>query len=226
MFVIYNIYVIISLESSDKMRLGIMQPYFFPYIGYISLIKHTNKFILFDTVQFIKHGWIERNRIIKQDKGWTYISVPLQKHNLKTNIKDIKINNETDWRKKVLEQLNVYKRKAPYYNEVISLIKESLNIDTDNITILNKHILENICKYLNINCDIEIFSNMNLNIEEAKAPDEWALNICKALGNVDEYWNPPGGATFFDPQKYQESGINIKFQNVKIEPYIDRKSVV
>ena len=42
---------------------------------------------------------------------------------------------------------------------------------------------------------------MNLNIEEAKAPDEWALNICKAIGNVEEYWNPPGGATFFEPNK-------------------------
>ncbi len=45
------------------MRLGIMQPYFFPYIGYFSLIKHVDEFILFDTPQFIRHGWIERNRI-------------------------------------------------------------------------------------------------------------------------------------------------------------------
>ncbi|MZP67265.1 MAG: glycine transferase, partial [Bacteroidales bacterium] len=40
-----------------------MQPYFFPYAGYFSLIKHTDKFILLDSVQFIRHGWIERNRI-------------------------------------------------------------------------------------------------------------------------------------------------------------------
>ena len=38
-----------------------MQPYFLPYLGYFSLIKHTDKFILLDTVQFIRHGWIERN---------------------------------------------------------------------------------------------------------------------------------------------------------------------
>ena len=51
------------------MRLGIMQPYFFPYIGYISLIKHTDLFILLDDVQFIRHGWIERNRILKPGGG-------------------------------------------------------------------------------------------------------------------------------------------------------------
>ena len=52
------------------MKLGIMQPYFLPYIGYFSIIKHTDEFILFDSVQFIRHGWIERNRILKQQKQW------------------------------------------------------------------------------------------------------------------------------------------------------------
>ena len=71
------------------MKLGIMQPYFAPYLGYISLIKHTDEFILFDTVQFIRHGWIERNRILKPGGGWQYIAIPLVKHSQKTLICDI-----------------------------------------------------------------------------------------------------------------------------------------
>lgn len=55
------------------MRLGIMQPYFFPYIGYFSLIKHVDEFILFDTPQFIRHGWIERNRIKNAGGGGIFI---------------------------------------------------------------------------------------------------------------------------------------------------------
>ena len=74
------------------MRLGIMQPYFFPYIGYMSLIKNTDLFILFDDVQFIRHGWIERNRILKPSGGWQYIAVPLEKHHRDTLIKEIRIN--------------------------------------------------------------------------------------------------------------------------------------
>ncbi len=50
------------------MKIGIMQPYFFPYLGYFSLIKHTERFILLDSVQFIRHGWVERNRILKPEK--------------------------------------------------------------------------------------------------------------------------------------------------------------
>ncbi len=56
-------------EAADVKRTAIMQPYFFPYLGYFSLIKHTDLFVLFDTVQYIHHGWIERNRILKQRDG-------------------------------------------------------------------------------------------------------------------------------------------------------------
>ena len=204
------------------MKLGIMQPYFFPYIGYISLIKNTDEFILFDTVQFIKHGWIERNRILKPGGEWQYIAVPLVKHSIDTKIMDIKIRNNEDWKNKIISQLSDYKKRAPYYNETMEVVREALNIETDNITILNKHILEVVCKYLGFNPIIKIFSEMDLQIEEATAPDEWALNICKALGNVDEYWNPPGGIEFFDKSKYDKAGIKLLFQSVNIVPYVQR----
>ena len=91
------------------MKVAIMQPYFFPYLGYFGLINHTEKFILFDTVQFIRHGWIERNRILKPMEDWQYIAVPLKKHSQKTLIKDIEINNSIDWKNKIFAQLTHYK---------------------------------------------------------------------------------------------------------------------
>lgn len=214
------------------MKIGIMQPYFFPYIGYISLIKHTDEFMLFDPVQFIKHGWIERNRILKPfDKqnppipgeNWQYIAVPLMKHSRETLIKDIKINNEIDWKNKILSQLmNSYKKRAPYYDIAIEVIKKGLDIDTDSIVELNRNVLIEICRYLGISTKITLFSEENLNIEQPTAPDEWALNICKAKGDVAEYWNPPGGVEFFDPSKYSNAGIKLKFQKVNLEPYVQR----
>ena len=97
------------------MRLGIMQPYFMPYLGYFSLIKNTDEFILFDTVQFIRHGWIERNRILKPSGGWQYFQVPIIKENgRETVIKNVRINNSENWKSKILAQLQHYKKKAPY----------------------------------------------------------------------------------------------------------------
>ncbi len=204
------------------MKLGIMQPYFLPYIGYFSLIKHVDEFILFDPVQFIRHGWIERNRILKPTNGWQYILIPLVKHSHEDIIKNIKINNDTNWKEKIFKQLECYKRKANYYNETISVLQKGLSVDTDSIVDLNKNTLIEICKYLKIDTPISVFSELNLNIEQPKEADEWALNICKEKKGVTEYWNPPGGVTFFDKKKYDQAGIELKFLNVKIEPYVQK----
>jgi len=199
------------------MKLAIMQPYFLPYIGYISLVKHTDRFVLFDTVQFIRHGWIERNRVLK-DSGWQYIKVPLQKHSLNTKIQEIKINNVENWRDKIFAQLQYYKRIAPYYAETIEVIKKGMAEKTDSITKLNYCMLQSVCKYLHISFNCSIFSEMDINIEAANEPDEWALNICKAMG-YDEYWNPPNGKSFFDPAKYVKAGIKLVFLEQVLSVY-------
>lgn len=202
------------------MKIGIMQPYFMPYIGYFSLIKNTDKFILLDTVQFIRHGWIERNRVLKQNGGWLYISIPILKQNgRETLIKDITINNNEKWKSRILAQLQHYRRKAPYYNNVISLLDEIFSQEFSDIVTLNKNSLEKICDYLRIESHIEIFSEMNLSIEPVNAPDEWALSICKAIDGVNEYWNPIGGTSFFDRQKYEKQGIKILFQEMNLLEY-------
>lgn len=200
-----------------------MQPYFFPYIGYFSLIKNTEKFIIFDTAQFIRHGWIERNRILKQENGWQYISVPLLKHAMETKIKDICINNNENWKDKIFAQIQHYKKKAPYFKQTTDVLRDALDIKTDSIVELNEHTLRTVCTYLGINFNCGIFSQMNLKIADVNAPDEWALNICKALGNIDEYWNPPGGIEFFDRSKYEKAGIKLYFQKVNILPYPQRR---
>lgn len=207
------------------MKLAIMQPYFFPYIGYFSLIKNVDKFVLFDTVQFIRHGWIERNRILKPNNGWQYIKVPLQKHERETKIKDILIDNEQNWEDKILAQLKHYKKSAPYYHNVIELLEKIFSNDFTYIVELNYVSLKTVCDYLNIDKLIEVFSEMNLKIDKVNAPDEWALHICKALGNIDEYRNPPGGQSFFDKTKYENSGINLKFHSTILTKYDQKRDV-
>lgn len=205
------------------MTLGIMQPYFMPYLGYFSLIKHTDEFILFDTVQFIRHGWIERNRILKQNGGWQYIQIPLIKGNGRdTVIKDVRINNTENWKQKILAQLQHYKKIAPYYFRVTNLLKELFANDFDDITHLNQKSLQLVCDYLGFQRDFPIFSEMNLFIEEVNAPDEWALNICKAM-NVSSYINPIGGSEFFDRIKYEKAGVDLKFQQMKLDEYDQKR---
>lgn len=201
---------------------GIMQPYFFPYLGYFSLLKHTDEFILLDSVQFIRHGWIERNRILKQDAGWLYIKVPLVRHPRDTPIKDIVIDRRHGWQDKLKAQLQVYKRHAPNYHAVAELVSHVVDHDVADVVSLNKRSLEAVCSYLGIRKRLQVFSQMDLAIEKPAAADEWALNICRALG-VAEYWNPPGGSSFLDAAKYEAAGIDLKIHAAALREYDQRR---
>lgn len=204
------------------MKIAIMQPYFMPYLGYFSLIKNTDKFIIFDNVQFIRHGWIERNRILKPENGWQYIGVPLKKHHRETIIKDIRICNYENWRGRIFRQIEHYKKIAPYYLDVVGFLNKTLESDFESITSLNVHLLSETCKYLGIEFNFEIFSEMELEIDPVKGPGDWALNISKAL-NVSEYVNLSGGMEIFNLEAFNKEHIKIEFLKINLSEYNQRK---
>ncbi len=93
------------------MKLALMQPYLFPYLGYFDLINCSDKFIVFDTVQYMKGGWINRNRILHPKESWKYFSFPIKKQALNTKIKDTLISGEVDNFKNIfLRQIEHYKK--------------------------------------------------------------------------------------------------------------------
>lgn len=203
------------------MKAGIMQPYFLPYLGYYSLIKHVDKYIFFDTAQYIYHGWVNRNRILKPGgREWQYINVPVQKHAREFAIKDVEIDNQKKWREKILGQIEHYKKRAPFYENVRVWLQDALLLhEYKTISELNMAMDKAVCLYLGIKTPLECFSEMGLEVQPPQAPDEWALHICQALGNVDEYWNAPGGVEFFDSMKYEEAGIKIRFVKTELSYY-------
>ncbi|RDY23169.1 glycine transferase [Romboutsia maritimum] len=205
------------------MKVGIMQPYFFPYLGYFQLINYVDKWIFFDDVQYIYHGWINRNRIIHPKKGWQYIILPLKKHSRGDLIKDIKVNNDQRWKDELLGKLTIYKKRAPNYNEAIDVIQKSINIDTDNITQLNAYIISTICNYLDINFEYEISSKCDFDYSNVSDSGEWALRICEQV-NAYEYVNPYGGIDLFDKNKFEESNIQLKFMKMNDLKYPQRRN--
>lgn len=189
-----------------------MQPYFFPYIGYFSLIHQVDRFILLDEVQFIRHGWIERNRIINPQGTFTYLQVPLIKSDGRnTIIRQLTIRNNEAWKKKIISQLEIYKKRAPHYYSVMRLMQDILQFESDSIVDFNRHCLQQVCEYLEIKTEIQVFSELQLNIEEPKTPGEWALNICKCIPEIKEYWNPIGGRDIFNPVQYAEANLKLLF---------------
>ncbi|MFF5993408.1 WbqC family protein [Lysinibacillus sp. KU-BSD001] len=203
------------------MKLVLMQPYFFPYIGYFQLMHLCDEFIVFDTVQYIKKGWINRNRILHPTGHATYINVPIQKFHTHTLIKDILIDYKADWQKSIIQRLHHYYKNAPYKEKVIAFVEDCFTEEFTSLSELNTHLLKKTCDYLNIKCRITTLSKADFEFQHATAPDEWGLNICKALG-AKTYINAPGGILFFDQNKYAKQNIDIKFIQPILKPYVQR----
>lgn len=200
------------------MKLGAMQPYFLPYLGYFGLIKHTDKFVINGIVQYRKESWVNRNRILCEGKEWDYITIPIKKHSSRAAIKEITIHNEQKWKAKLLGKLQHYKKIAPYYTRTRKLLEEILSLQTDSLMEMNIHSLSLVCQYLGIPFNPIFFSDLNADIKEIHASDDWGLVTAKAV-EADEYWNPPGGKNFYDPAKYKRQQIRLRFLTVYLREY-------
>ena len=206
------------------MKIAIMQPYFLPYLGYFALIKFTEQWVVFDTPQFMRHSWIERNRILKPNDGWQYIGIPLVKHPREIAIKDITIKQDVDWRNKIIAQLEHYKKKGIYYNQVMELVNEILFYKTDSIVRMDVNALSILCKYLDLNFSYKVFSNSDIRINKVNGPDDWALQITMSLG-ATAYYNLPGGNEFFNKEKFESNNIKLTFLKLIFKEYNQGRNI-
>lgn len=200
------------------MKIAIMQPYFFPYIGQFQLINAVDRFILCDDVQYIRHGWINRNRILKQGEGYQYVIVPITRHKSREPIRNIKVVEGAEWKKTILRQIEYYRKKAPYYEAVCQLVCRCLAPEDSNITQLNGRCMQAVCDYIGIPFNLEISSKLNLNYSNVQDTGDWAIRICEQLG-ASAYFNPPGGTALYDKERFAQSNIHLHFVKPQLREY-------
>jgi len=205
------------------MKLAIMQPYFFPYLGYFDLLNIVDEWIVFDTSQYVRRSWMNRNRILKPDNGWQYITIPVQKHHQQTPYNQILVS-ESDWDEKILRQLDHYKKGAPYYKDVISLLEDCFSNLPENLTMVNTILFEKTAHYLGIKKPIYVFSEMNLDLEiDNVGKSDWSWVIAHKV-NAKEYINRPGGKGFINEPEFLKRGIKLTFQDFENMVYSTGKA--
>lgn len=184
-----------------------MQPYFFPYMGYWQLIAAVDVFVLFDEAQYIKQGWVNRNRILKHGGGCQYIRVPVAKHPMNTLIRDVQVAPATDWQTDVLTKLSHYRSFAPYFRETMELVATCVGgSDEETIGALNARIVRLVCEALSIQSEIIVSSKHGFDYSAVAEPGDWALAHAQQLG-ATEIINPLNGIFLQDIGKLASNGI-------------------
>ncbi|MFT4222182.1 WbqC family protein [Dysgonomonas sp.] len=188
------------------MKLGIMQPYFLPYIGYFQLLNAVDKYVIYDNIQFTKKGWINRNRILQNGKD-ALITIPVEKDSDYLNICQRSVSSGFD-KKKLLNQIKESYRKAPYFDEVMPLTEEIVNYDDNNLFDYIYHSIVKICGYLRI--DTELIVSSTIDIDHSLKGQAKVIAICKTL-EATEYYNAIGGQELYSITDFEKENIKLNF---------------
>lgn len=201
------------------MKLAIMQPYIFPYIGYFQLINAVDKFVILDDVNFIMRGWINRNRILINGEIH-YFTIPVKKASQNKLIYECELA-EGKWKEKFLKTIELCYKKAPFYKNCSEVISSILSMEETNLSKWLTFQIKNICNYLEIKTEIidssRSYSNMHL-----KAQGK-IIDICKQE-NAQIYYNTIGGRELYNEDEFKKNNIEIHFLNTLSEKYKQNKN--
>lgn len=204
------------------MRLAIMQPYIFPYIGYFQLIDSVDKFVIYDDVNFIKRGWVNRNNILVNGKPHMF-SLPLVSKSQNTIIKDMKINSGTyiSWREKFFKTISHAYSKSRNFKDGMSILEKVLIDDTSLVQMCERS-LDECSKYLGIETELCKSSSIHLDYSSLNKADK-LIKICNTLG-ASEYVNSPGGKELYEKNYFSSEGIELFFLVPNVKKYKQHKS--
>lgn len=194
-----------------------MQPYLFPYLGYFQLVNAVDVFVFADDVNFIKRGFINRNKILLHNKE-QYFRVPCHKPSQNRLINEIQIADDMKgYPNNLLLTIKQAYLKAPFFGDVFPIIESLFHSDIADISTLAATSVELISKYLGIGVNFK-FSSKAFGHTRGQERSLRLLNITKESGS-DHYINPIGGNMLYDKEHFKSHGVTLEFLSPQIRPY-------
>jgi len=192
--------------GNGDMKVAIMQPYFFPYIGYFQLIAAADVFVVYDNIKYTKKGWISRNRMLQNGKDVMF-SLPLKSDSDYLDVCERELAVDFN-RDKLLNQFKGTYRRAPNFEQTYLLVEQVLRYEDANLFRFLHHSIARTCEHLGITTEIKISSDIAID-HELKGQDK-VLAMCAAVGTTT-YVNAIGGMELYSKETFMEKGINLKF---------------
>ncbi len=192
-----------------------MQPYFFPYLGYWQLINAVDSYVIFDDVNYIKRGWINRNKILYNDEP-KHINIYLKGISQNKLINEIEIGDKNKNDNNLIIIRDAY-RKAPYFDKLYPILERINNCNAANVARYNGYAIETICKYLDI--QTELIYSSDLNNDKSLRGEEKIIDICQLLG-ADVYINAIGGKELYHKENFEKKGLELRFLQMKDISYM------
>jgi hypothetical protein len=200
--------------SVAGMTVGIMQPYFLPYIGYWQLLAAVDRFVVHDDVKYTKKGWINRNRFLRNGREALF-TLPLKKGSDFLNIADRTLADDFD-PDTILNPFREAYRQAPFFGEAFSVIETIVTEPAHNLFAYLYHSIQAIATYLDIRTPLLVSSTIG--IDHRLKADRRVLAICDAIG-ATRYINSIGGRQLYSVDAFAPRGVELKFLQPRVVAY-------
>jgi hypothetical protein len=185
---------------------AVMQPYFFPYIGYFQLIAAVDLFIVYDNIKYTKKGWISRNRLLQNGKDVAF-SLPLKNDSDYLDVRNRELAANFN-RQKLLNQIKGAYGRAPYFSQTFPLIEQVVRYEDTNLFRFLHHSIVKTCEHLGITTTITISSSVA--IDHGLKNQDKVIALCEAVG-ARTYVNAIGGMEMYSRDTFHRKGIDLKF---------------
>nr|WP_298922081.1 WbqC family protein [uncultured Roseobacter sp.] len=192
-----------------------MQPYFLPYLGYFQLIAASDIFVVYDTIQHTKKGWINRNQMLRNGEAVIF-SIPLKKDSDFLHVADRYLSDAFE-PQKLCNQIEGAYRKAPHFSQTMPLIETIVHFQTENLFEFIYHSICHCCEHLGITTALRISSDVENGVSDLRNADR-VIDICKRVG-ATEYINPPGGRNLYAAGDFNAQGLKLRFLQPHLPTY-------
>lgn len=189
------------------MRVTIMQPYVFPYLGYYQLLHAADTFILLDDVNFIKKGWINRNRVQLNGEAHTF-TIPIQGMSQNATIRASMIADDAAWKQKLLGTLQHAYRKAPHFDTHYPAIAGMIERAEGSIAELAAASIRYVATFAGLPTTILTASDIAV---PAPVKGQERIVALAAHARATRYINPANGAAMYDEVRFAEAGMELRF---------------
>ena len=195
---------------------AIMQPYFFPYLGYWQLIAKADVFVILEQVQYTKGSWINRNYVLGSHEA-VLISVPLEKAPVHCLIQHRQVSEVwTDARRRALRTIRYSYGKSPFFEDVYPWLDEQLSFREKRLSKYLERQIRSTADLLSI--DTKIVTARDLGDFVDLERDHRIFEICRSL-DCDRYLNLPGGRTLYSPDSFRKAEISLGFLSPELPRY-------
>ncbi len=199
-----------------RRRIAVMQPYLFPHLGYFHLGRACSHFVFYDDVNFIKGGWINRNRLLGPQEPILF-SVPLARASQNCSIRNTLLAPDTAWRDKLYRTIHQHYRSAPFFETVMELLRKVFDSESHSIADLAAISIIETFRYLRVPFSFSFSSTIAMESKGMPRAERLAA-ITKQLG-CHRYVNSPGGRALYSKEEFMALGVELSFVDSTFRTY-------